>query len=112
MAVIEYMINVDVPNGNAIVNRVIVQFGPGIADKIRFRSNQSDTAIEFVGDCPFDANDPQAPQKNKSFLVSKGPTAAFEVKGALTHFRCGHEKSPGVFIPWGGGGGGTPPDDN
>jgi hypothetical protein len=107
---IEYVIDVDRPNGNAQAERIIRQVGPGVADKIRFSSNQPDTAIEFAGNTPFDPNDPNAPQTGKSFKIGQGPSAEFEVKGPLTHFKCGHENSPGVFTPWGGDGGGTPPN--
>src|SRR5215471_17213467 len=111
MAVIEYIINVDRPNGNAIVTHVIAEYGPAIDDQIRFSSNQPDTAIMFVGDSPFNPKDETAPRANTTFRVGTSRTKAFKVDKVLTseqsiRFNCGHvkEADPEAFIPWGGGG--------
>jgi hypothetical protein len=112
MAVIEYKIIVDRPNGNANVLCLIPAFGGGGPDKIRFSSNQDDTAIEFVLDeSPFNPEDKAAPKTGETFDVGrdKGP---FEVTRPLSQsirFNCGHRVN-GTFTPWGGSGFGTPPN--
>jgi hypothetical protein len=133
MALFEYKIQYDDKNDKTTVTcRVLSVGGP---DKIRFKSNYSNTAIQYVGGTPFDPNDPSVPQADQPFIVGK-QTKEFEVKKYLTrekrlHFKCGE----GVRAPakisratagggeaittststiklkaWKGGGGDTPPD--
>jgi len=112
--------------------RVLAVGGP---DKIRFKSNDSKTVIQYVGGTPFDPSDSTAPQADRVFSVGK-QSKDFEIKKSLTlekrvHFKCGE----GVRIPakisratagdggvittntstlklkaWKGSGGDTPPD--
>jgi hypothetical protein len=136
MALIEY--NIQYNRKNEMTNvtcRILAVGGPG-PDKIRFKSNDSKTAIWYIGGTPFDHRDPTAPQPDKVFSVGK-KTKEFEVVRSLTrenrlHFRCGEAVPVAAkrasraiaggygggtttgstlkFKAWKGGGNGTPPD--
>jgi hypothetical protein len=136
MALLEYNIQYnDKRKTSKVTCRLLAVGGQG-PDKICFKSNYADTAIQYVGGSPFDPRDPNAPQPNKVFSVGK-KTKEFEVVKLLTRkerlrFKCG-EAVPvnakmtlgttvgGKSAPandsnmklkvWKGGGGGTPPPD-
>ena len=87
MALIEYDIQYDDKNETSKVTCRVIGVGKG--DRIRFKSNDSNTGIQYVGGSPF--SDPAAPQPDKVFKVGK-KTAEFEVPRPLTktlHFKCG-----------------------
>ena len=99
MALIEYFIKYSDKNKSAKVTcRVLAVGGPG-PDKIRFKSNYSKTAIQYIGGSPFDPHDPAAPQPDIVFSLGK-ETKAFDVVRSLTsenplRFKCGE----GVPVP-------------
>jgi hypothetical protein len=136
MALLEYNIQYDdKTEASKVTCRVLSVGGPG-PDKICFKSNYADTAIQYVGGSPFDPRDPNAPQPNKVFRVGK-KTKDFEVVKLLTRkerlrFKCGEAVPAPVKMTmgttvggksaptndvrlklkaWKGGGGGTPPPD-
>jgi len=133
MALFEYNIQYDDKDEKTTVAcRVLSVGGP---DKIRFKSNYSNTAIQYVGGTPFDPDDPEVPQADQAFNVGK-QTKEFEVKKPLNrdkrlHFKCGEgvhapakisratagggeaittNTSTIILKAWKGGGGDTPPD--
>jgi hypothetical protein len=135
MALIEYDIQYDKKTRTSKVKCRILEVG--VPDKIRFKSNDPKTAIQYKGGTPFDYRDPTAPQPDKAFSVGK-KTKEFEVVKHLTRekrlrFKCGegvpiaagelyHEVAQGggtttingskiKLRPWKGAGGGTPPPD-
>lgn len=131
MALIEYHIHYDDENETSkVTSRVLTV---GVPDTIRFTSNDSKTAIQYVGGSPFDPLDPTAPQPDKVYLVGK-KTKEFQVVRSITRanrlrFKCGEavpakktsaaivgdvqtkDISTLKFKPWKGSGGGTPPPD-
>jgi hypothetical protein len=87
MALLEYDIQYDDKTGTSKVTLRVI--GVDERDRIRFKSNDSNTGIQYVGGSPF--SDLTAPQPDKVFKVGK-KTGEFEVTRSLTrtlHFKCG-----------------------
>jgi hypothetical protein len=113
MALIEYDIQYDdKTESSKVICRILTVGGPG-PDKIRFKSNDLKTAIEYEEQTPFDHSDTTAPQPNKVFSVGK-ETKEFDVVRSVTrekpfHFKCGEGVPTGEFSQAyaGGEGGGT-----
>ena len=136
MALLEYNIQYDDKTETSKVTCRLLAVGGQGPDKIRFKSNDPNTAIQYVGSSPFDPRDPNAPQPDKVFRVGK-KTKDLEVVKLVTReerlrFKCGEAVSVpakmtfgttvgGKSAPtndstiklkaWKGGGGGTPPPD-
>jgi hypothetical protein len=136
MALLEYNIQYDdKTEASKVTCRILSVGGPG-PDKIRFKSNDPNTGIQYVGGSPFDPRDSNAPQPDKVFRVGK-KTKEFEVVKSVTRderlrFKCGEVVPAPVKMTlgttvggksaptndarlklnsWKGGGGGTPPPD-
>jgi len=114
MALIEYDIQYDEKTETSkVICRILAV---GESDKIRFKSNDPNTAIEYEGEAPFDHDDPQAPQPDQVFKVGK-ETKQFDVVRSITieeplHFKCGEavpaeEFSHAIAGSEGGSGGTT-----
>jgi hypothetical protein len=114
MALIEYDINY--VNGKADVTYKVIEVDKG--DRIRFKSNDKNTGIQYKKESPF--NTPDAPQPDVAFHVGAGVTPAFTVATHLTagnkiHFDCGSlvkaaAAPQGTTLQTWGSGNGTPPD--
>jgi len=87
MALLEYDIQYDDKNETSNVTLRVIGVDEG--DRIRFKSNDPNTGIQYVGGSPF--GDATAPQPDKVFEVGK-KTAEFDVPRSLPktlHFKCG-----------------------
>ncbi len=100
MALIEYDIQVG-KNKKTKVTYRIVQVDKG--DRIRYKSNNAETAIKYVKGSPFKG--PGTPQAGKPFPVGKTTTTAFEVAKTVKeqspiHFDCGSLNGYSGKGPW------------
>jgi len=96
MALLEYDIQYDDKTKTSTVTCRVVKVDKG--DRIRFKSNDSNTGIEYVGGSLFGA--PTAPQPDKVFKIGK-KSAEFDVTKSLAageklRFKCGEVVSVSV----------------
>ena len=108
MALLEYNIQYDETSGETKVICNVLEVDK--SDRIRFKSNNAGTVINYKKDSPF--NEADAPHAGENFTVGKGKTAEFAVAKHLTaknklHFQCGAlvpGKNAMKLAPWGSGG--------